>query len=111
MKRGAMVVFFGLLLSMAACTQREGQAACYELVETLGARLVECGDYATQAEAEAAVLETISASTPARVQDCDDLWGLRDRVAFHDDCIPGIETLECGAMALPASCEGQLLYE
>lgn len=99
------------LLAATACTRREGAAACDELVDVYANRLVECGEYATYDEAADAVVAGIAASTPARVQSCDDIWGLRERVSFHDDCIPGIMALECGAMSLPPACEGQLLYE
>jgi hypothetical protein len=102
-----------LAMGLAALTgcQREGTAACYEFVETYGGRLVECGVYLTQEDAEAALEADIAASTPARVQSCEDIWGLRDRYEFRDECLPALETLDCAAMALPASCEDQLLYE
>ncbi|MCA9604638.1 MAG: hypothetical protein KC619_03525 [Myxococcales bacterium] len=99
------------LLTVAGCTRREGASACDELVDVYANRLVECGSYATYDEAYDAVIAELAASTPARVQSCDDIWGLRERVSFHDDCIPGIETLPCGSTTLPPACEGQLLYE
>lgn len=99
------------LLATSACAQREGARACHELVDVYATRLVECGAYPTYDEAADAIMAQIAAATPARIQSCDDFWGLRERVSFRDDCLPGVAMLDCAATTLPPACEGQLLYE
>lgn len=108
--RRALIVLVPLL-ALPGCFEREGAGACRELVDTYAARLVECGEFATHAEAEAAIVANIAASTPERIESCDDIWGIRDRVSFRDECLPGIEALPCGSAALPVACDDQLLYE
>ena len=110
MHRLALLLLAVLASANAGC-RHEGADACDEYVNAYATRLVECGEYATYAEAEAAVVAAIAASTPPRIQSCDDVWGLRDRVLFNDECIPGIRALDCTTMSFPAACEDQLLYE
>lgn len=111
MKHLVPLFLLTLLAAANAGCRHEGAVACDEFVDVYATRLVECGAYATYDDAEAAIIANISAGTPARVENCDDIWGLRDRVSFHDDCIPGIRALECSAPSLPPACVDQLLYE
>lgn len=111
MTRTACLLSAALLLSTLAACRHEGAIACDEFVDVLATRLVECGEFATYEDAEIAVIMSIAEGSPARVQSCDDIWGLRNRVDFHDECIPGIMMMDCTATELPVTCQRQLLYE
>ena len=92
-----------LLATSLGCRYQAASDACYAILETYGARLVECGYFATQAEAEMAEGLPIQCDTSP--------VGVRDEAQLYDECIPALMRLDCATADVgPPSCDRQIVY-
>jgi hypothetical protein len=107
---GFHVGALALVVLLGGC-QREGTAWCHQFVDAYAEWMVGCGFARDAEEAEALIEQQIRDSTPPRVDGCEDIWGIRDRVSFRDECLPTIRTMSCDSTTPPPSCRNQLLYE
>ena len=93
----------GMLLTSACVELESPPQACRDIADTFATKAAECGeDYDTVYD------EFVNSVADG---DCDTVVSIRDRDAFYDECIPGIEQMTCPeveSVALPPSCNNQL---
>ena len=100
-----------LLATSLGCRYQAASDACYAILETYGARLVECGYFATQAEAEAAIISAWEMAEGLPIQCDTSPVGVRDEAQLYDECIPALMRLDCATADVgPPRCDRQIVY-